>query len=413
MLANLRFNVKVQNVIWRNGMAKILVAFYNGIVDENNTAAMPIFYEGFIQGLDQAGNNVAVISHPCFGQDFGEIDEELKKTIMEFSPDICFIFNNCFFDLSDIVTCPIVIYEVDSPQYYSNKSIIKNNPDRFLYFVIQSSSEDVLVKQFGVSKERIFYVPIFSEVYADRKIEASTNIAFIGSKFARTSGNLFQRFLNGNPSESEKEMWKNCLNEIRRNPQVTVSELIYKYTITSELVARNLIIGEILQVLSSEKRIQILASLSELGLDLYGTENWGNEYYGHTELNLAYKDRKVYSIRHNQDILNSSKIGINVSHLQASSGFPWRVMDIMASNACLVTDYHSDFARVFPELDGILPIYDNWYDAYAICKNLIQDESKRKDIVIRCNELIDKRYRFTNLLEKMEQYSGVMMHVDK
>lgn len=394
-------------------MAKILVAFYNCITDENNPNAMPIFYEGFVQGLDKAGNTIAVMSHPLFGQDWGTIDEGMKKSIIDFSPDICFIFNNCFFDLADIVTCPIVIYEVDSPRYFPNKEAIKEKPDRYLYFLIQSSSADILVRQFGVSRERIFYLPLFSEVYADHEIVPSTNISFIGSRFERAGSDLFQRFMDSKPSEAEREMWKNCLREIRMNPQVTPGELVYKYMVTSELVARSLNIPQILHVLSGETRTRVLSAVAELGLDLYGTENWGNEYYGDTELNLSYKNRKVYSIKHNQDILNNSKIGINVSHLQATGGFPWRVMDIMASNACLVTDYHSDFASVFPELDGILPLYDNWHEAYVVCKNLIEDESRRREVVLRCNEVINKRYRFRNLLDKMEEYSGVTMHVDK
>lgn len=394
-------------------MAKILVAFFNCMYSENDASAMPLFYEGFVKGLENAGNTVAVVSHPWFGVDFGEIDKELAQTIVDFSPDICFIFNNCFYDLSDVVTCPIVVFEVDSPLYFSNKNVLKSKPDRFFFFLIQSSSKDVLIEQYKVSTAHIFYVPSFSEVYADDNVKPQINISFIGSKFTRTNSNLFSRFLNCNPSEEEMNMWKKCLDEIKNNPQISVTDLVNKYMITSELIVSNLYVPEILQVLSEEKRISVLAAVAELGLDLYGTSNWRNEYFSHTELNCAYKDRKVYSIQHNQEILNVSKVGINVSHLQATSGFPWRIMDIMASNACLVTDYHSDFTHVFPELEKILPVYNNGHEAYWICKDLIEDESRRKDIVYRCNEVINEKYRFVHLLKKMEEYSGVVMHVEK
>ena len=43
-------------------MAKVLVAFYNGVSDEKNPSAMPVFYEAFIQGLDRAGNQVITCS---------------------------------------------------------------------------------------------------------------------------------------------------------------------------------------------------------------------------------------------------------------------------------------------------------------------------------------------------------------
>lgn len=394
-------------------MARILVAFYNCIRDEENADAKPIFYEAFINGLDRAGNEVFVISHPYFGIDFGEMEEEGKRAIQKFNPEICFIFNNCFYDLSNVVGCPIVIYEVDSPRYFSNKEYIKKNPDRYTYFMIQQDSKKILMDDFGVREDHIFFVPLFSEVYADDCAVAGTNIAFIGSRAARASAKPFQSFVEQNPTEDEWRLFQNCVREIEQNPQVSPTELVYKYHVTSELVAGNLNIPEILQTLSAEKRINVLAAMEDLGLALYGTCNWGEEYYGNIKLNFSYINKKVYSVAHNQDIYNHSKIGINISHLQATSGFPWRVMDIMGSNACLVTDYHADFEKVFPELSGIIPIYDSPYEAYGICRQLLADEGRRKEIVSRCNEVINEKYRFKNILGCLEQYSGVKMHRDE
>ena len=111
----------------------------------------------------------------------------------------------------------------------------------------------------------------------------------------------------------------------------------------------------------------------------------------------------------NQNIYNKSKIGINVSHLQATSGFPWRVMDIMASNACLVTDYHEDFKRLFGNIP--IPTYESELEAYEVCRQLIKDESRRKEIVLQCQEVIENKYRFRHLLPRLEEYSGITLHV--
>ena len=83
-------------------MAKVLVAFYNGVSDEKNPSAMPVFYEAFIQGLDRAGNQVMVYSHAAFGIDFGEIDIQTRDSILNFEPDLCIVFNNCFYDLAEV-----------------------------------------------------------------------------------------------------------------------------------------------------------------------------------------------------------------------------------------------------------------------------------------------------------------------
>ena len=386
-------------------MANIFIAFYNGIMDREHPNVVPIFYEGFIAGLDKAGNQVYVVTCPFFGMDFGEIDEELKRQIKGFAPDICFLFNNCFYDLSDIVDCPIIIYEVDSPVYFSNKENLRSKPERYLYFVGQSGSRDTICQMYGVSPQRVFHMPLFTEICAE-DMEQTINISFIGSKLEPNPKFLTDRFGRMQPNREEREMYCRCVEEIQKNPQITAEELIYHLQIMSEKVAVCLVIPEILMYLSDEKRIHVLSALVDMGLELYGTTSWREEYYYDYRLNLAYNG-KVYSLAENQKIYNSSKIGINISHVQAVSGFPWRVMDIMASNACLVTDYHSDFDRLFPGLK--LPIYHSEYEAREICQSLLKDESRRKEIVAQCREVIDKKYRFKHLLKRMEECSGVIM----
>ena len=51
-------------------MARVLMAFYNGVEDPTNSNALPAYYEAFVNGLDEAGNEVAVISHRLWGGRF-------------------------------------------------------------------------------------------------------------------------------------------------------------------------------------------------------------------------------------------------------------------------------------------------------------------------------------------------------
>ena len=185
--------------------------------------------------------------------------------------------------------------------------------------------------------------------------------------------------------------------------------MVNKCNATSELVARHLNLPQLLMMLSGEKRLRVLSTVADLGLELYGTENWQDTYYYDSKINMSHIRKRVYSIEHNQDIYNRSKIGINVSHLQATSGFPWRVMDIMASNVCLVTDYHTDFDRLFGNIP--IPTYNSSGEAYEVCRKLLNDENRRKDIVMQCQQVVDSRYRFKHLLVKLEEYSGVRMHI--
>ena len=81
----------------------------------------------------------------------------------------------------------------------------------------------------------------------------------------------------------------------------------------------------------------------------------------------------------------------------------------MASNACLVTDYHADFERLFGNIP--IPVYNSPSEAYEVCRQLLGDEGRRKEIVSQCQEVIDSRYRFKHLLVKLEEYSGIKMHI--
>ena len=135
-------------------MARCFVAFYNAIKDRRNTVVQ-CFYESFINGLIKSGNDVLVETTDIWNFSEIECPSNITKKIKDFNPDVCFLFNNCFYDISNIVECPIVVYEVDSFLFYKNKTVLYNNPNRFYYFVPQTSSFDILQQELHVDKNRI------------------------------------------------------------------------------------------------------------------------------------------------------------------------------------------------------------------------------------------------------------------
>lgn len=80
--------------------------------------------------------------------------------------------------------------------------------------------------------------------------------------------------------------------------------MVYKCNVTSELVARHLNLPHLLMMLSGEKRLRVLSTVADLGLELYGTENWQDTYYYDSKINMSYIRKRVYSIEYNQDIYN-------------------------------------------------------------------------------------------------------------
>ena len=225
-------------------MKKIFISFSNDIIDDNNPNAMPCFYESFIHGLEAAKNDVLVY-YEHFWNAIGKCPTTLLDRIKKFDPDLIIFFNNAFYDVHDEFDCPIIIYEVDSLLYYRNIKILKRSPNRYYYFVPQTDSIEILEKELNISKDRIYYLPFFTEVRADNTPQI-TNISFIGSKFSGNISSPITDFMKDSPQENDIIIFKECIEQIRQNPFVTEKELIRKLNITSEVVKKFLDIRKII-----------------------------------------------------------------------------------------------------------------------------------------------------------------------
>lgn len=385
-------------------MAKIFFSFFNGITDFNNPNAMPCFYESFLAEFKKTGNDILYYENKLWGQDFPQIPKKFIKKITDFNPDLIILFNNCCYDLSKYFKCPILIWEVDSPIYFSNKTIIKKNSNRYKFITAQTASQETIRDIFRVNQKNIFYLPFATSIIAEN-IPQTNNICFIGTKFI--SNNIPSNFMATNPKDYEIEKFKKILNYIEKDPFLTENKIINKFNIKSKKIINNLSVKKIVENVSAKKRVQVLSEISDLGLSIYGTKSWINNLEYQPEIILNYKNKSIYSIKHNQDIYNSSKIGININHVQAKTGFSWRVCDIMASNACLVTEPKKDLGLLFPNIP--IPNYNNKHEAYEVCKKLLKENNLRKDIVLSCQEIIDKKYRFKHRLQDLEQITGIKL----
>lgn len=250
-------------------------------------------------------------------------------------------------------------------------------------------------------------VPFFTEIKA-KNTDNLYNICFIGSKFTNSNKNCFNDFINSVPSDIERKNYLALLNKYIENVFISKEEL-FNDEISNKII-ENFDMSSICFAMSDYKRIKVLSNVADLGLDIWGTPNWANENYNEPYLVLNYHKEPVYSLADNEFVYNSSKIGINIGHLQAKGGFPWRVFDIMASNSCLVTEYFDDFSKYFPKLK--LPYFSNPQEAREQCKKLLLNENYRKDIVAQSQEIVEKNHRFINVLHEIEDFLNVSLKND-
>ena len=157
---------------------------------------------------------------------------------------------------------------------------------------------------------------------------------------------------------------------------------------------------------SDRLRTNVLSAVAELGLSLYESSSWKQPFWNDPIVALSYNDDVVYSKKHNELIYNSHKIAVNINHLQAIGGYSWRVHDIMASNACLVSCYNETIKKRF---NNIVPMFTSPCEAKELCVKLLNNENQRKDIVVACNDIIDKSFRFKHILPDIEVLTGVKL----
>lgn len=368
---------------------------------------IPLFYENFIRELKNRGYKIYAFVTDQDSNDYrGDVPSEIKQ-IFSIDFSACILFNNSFWDISKIVECPIIIYDVDSPEYLFNKEAIKNNVDRYRFIENQYENEKVLINEYCIKKSIILVLPFFTGIEAEN-LKFCRNIVFIGSRFVQPNQKtITQRISEIVDNGCEQKLLFDFYKEFIKDP-LKKGELLNKIKCSINTDVYNYLNQpEFIHECSDYIRVSVLNSICDLGLEIYGDSAWKKDYYNQPLLRFSYVNTPVYSIAQNQELYNSSKLSININHLQARSSFSWRVFDVMASNSCLVTEFQPSLKSICKEID--LPMYENLYDARNVCKKLLLNENMRKDIVCKCQELVNQKYRFENIFDDLAKFCGLFL----
>lgn len=392
-------------------MARIFTALYNFCKVQDDGTSMPPFFESFLEGLKQAGNEVL-----CFQTkkvtDRGfdtPIPTEFLTMLKQFDPELCIFFNNNFWDISRVVECPIVIYDVDSPIEYQLIDNLKENPQRYHFVVNQTASFDLLHEMFGISEKQCTYIPFFTEVRADPLAETERNIAFVGANWIWKGQNFYTQFIRANPTKEDRLAAQQVIAYFTKFPFKPAHEIYQELGLHPHW---RLNLGDLRRAsfeISGYRRLQYLSAVADLGLEIRGNSNWTIDAINYfPEVLSCFNADPLWTLAGNQDFYNSSRIALSTKHIQAQNGFSFRVCDILASNACLVSEKTEDLSKLFPGVG--IPEFETPAEAREKCVMLLNNESMRQDIVAAAHEVIDKRFRFANVLEKLEQFLEMPLH---
>lgn len=383
-------------------MSKILIGLYNALYTGQNPLKFACWYDGFIRGLSD-GNELYIWQISEFGKKETFFSEEDRINIRAFAPDLALSFNNVLPDLKGISDCPEIVLLVDSIPYASNKEYLLTN-DRLFIGSYQEADIQHL-SDAGIDRKRLFVTHPYTAIKSDDSVKSDTNIAFIGTRFGVPADAEVKNFSDLGTEAVQK--YGECLEYAAAHPLSDENTLIRDCRVTDPRLQERINVSDMVSLLSAEKRVRLLSSIVDLGLSLYGTRTWMNKYHFDSRLNLSFVDKEVWTVEENQNVYNHAKIGINISHVQAVDGFPWRILDILSSNACLVSDYHSGYSTV---LEGCyFPTYRDPFEARDLCRWLLQDEAARRQIVKECNHFVCDHFTLDKLLAQLEDLTSVRL----
>lgn len=391
-------------------MANILISYFSP-VKEGEVYAPLCFFEALAKSFLEQGHCVKNLISSRFlvqawnGPNllFPDIDEEkLVEDIKAFAPDLCVFANNSVPKIVyEITKCPIILLLSDSVQFFCDKEMLKDekHKDRIFYYAPFERDVREIEMFFGAKESNIIHALPATGVESE-EIPVDKNVSFIGTNFKNEMGlrKVFKEFSN-------KDRMRDIIACVRREGSDLKSFLLPE---ERGLIEAYLPLSYFKHCFTPRNRVLVLALLAEEGLWLYGGDDWIEAADYFPDVAASFVPRKVYALRHNQDIYNSSKVCLSVSHTQAGEGFPWRVFDIMASKGCLLSDARkgiADFAKGYVDL----PMFESPIEAKELTQKLLKDEAWRKEIVAGSQKCIAEKGRWKHRFPLMEEHVGVKL----
>lgn len=393
-------------------MAKILISYFSeygnhtylGMKDEflkNGNDVFLINWNNIIERTKEWGNSI-----------IRENFKYIKEDILAFSPDL--VLNFCFIlpvDVLYALNCPVLVIDADNPNSFWNTSDFKSfsMSDNCFFWGLESASKKRIELFVGhkIKDSHFIYAPM-ATCMNRRQLNYDRNILFLGSvwlRWAEIPSNEKYNFI-----EYLYEMYKTdftCDRKKITQKYIKNNKSSIAYTPSEDEVEF------LFWHFAGQERLRYLDVLSDLGLEIYGN-TWKRIACSYNmDISKVAHDGLVSNIKDVSALYNSSKITVNFSNPQASTGVSWRVFDIMASASCLLVEDKPDWRETFEKylskevLDTV--IYKDRFDMREKAIRLLNDEDLRLKCVTELNNAIEQNGRWGHRFKKLEEFLGITL----
>lgn len=384
-------------------MAKILISYFSDYGEAMYDAISDILLKNGNDVFRFNINNPAV-SITKWGGDCSISDKSVIKQITDFAPEIVLNFNNCLpKNCYDVLSkkCKILLLDADAPaECFWNKTFHLKNNKNYIYLGLQSYSQTMYANLLGkrLTNKTYKYFPPATIVKREDLIK-DKNISFIGSNFYPMQIPQNDYFYSNNALK--------VFDKFREDYFYPYDKACKKFNCSNSEYT------QIRHFYAGQDRLKYMQQLVDLGFVFYGVRNWNYIAYYDLELAECFDSTTIRSIEENQWVYNTSKISVNFSHPLAKSSFSWRVMDIMASGACLLMEDKPDWKDLFAKylskdvLDTI--IYKDRFDMRQKAIKLLSDEDLRLKCVKELNNAIEQNGRWEVRFKDLEKFLGIKL----
>lgn len=158
--------------------------------------------------------------------------------------------------------------------------------------------------------------------------------------------------------------------------------------------------------ISDQERLDVVSTLSDRGIVLFGNLEWIGRSTS-VDRAFRYGERYISSHADLMDIYNSSKLCINIPQIHCGNALPYRVMDVLASRALLITKQQerSDLYQLFGA-ECVVPTYQTMTELKELCDYYLENEEARQEKVLQCNAYVSQGFSFKErcqeIIEKLE-----------
>lgn len=385
-------------------MAKVLLTTYTnmpgGVLDS--------FRQGFVDALVASGNEVLLLKSNDLIANYEATNQlapnvnaaAVTSIISKFAPDLIISLNNSglYSELLKAINCPIAVWLLDGPAYLVDPDEFRRQCDRYHVLTPVRAFSNDLQFDFGFDQKRIHYLPFCSD-FRNRPATTIHNISFVGTYFH--VGKLSKKLEALVNQRSDWMRLSELLKSYKDDPNMLWSDRLQKYRL-EKVFTGHFDEAWILNTFAINNRVRTLDAIQDLGLTLCGTPTWLDVAQYSVQLAMSYTPQQVLTRADLEGIYNSSKIAFNISHVQARGGLPWRIFDVMACGAALVSNPEDDLQQLFGK-DVQIPTYNSAAEARAVCQSLLEDNARRLDIIQRSNAVIEKSHRFKHRIASIGQ----------